>query len=206
MKRMRFSVNFAACLLVMAMVMPAAAEQKRWIGAVDDDLLEGTAWGKIGEQYGLDSWLLYAISIEESNHFNPRTGKIYPWRWVIHYDGELTYHDNEDQARAHINRLEARGVRNYDVGPLQINRAWHGDRVASAHQLLGVHKSLEIAAEILTEARALSPSDKQLWVGRYRSWKDKRARAYANRIFHIRRQLPQGGDYKGYGEPIWRRH
>lgn len=200
---MRFVLSLLACLSLAVAFSPAVAEPHRWIGAVDDDLLEGTAWGRVAEQYHLDPWLLYAISIEESGHFDPRTGKLYPWRWIIHHNHKVTYHDNEAQARAHIDSLEAQGISNYDIGPLQINRRWNGDKVDHPYELLTVHKSLEVAAGLLAETRTLSPSDKHLWVGRYRSWNTERARAFADRIFHIRLQLPKGRDYEGYGEPLW---
>ena len=200
---MRLTLTASLLVLTLSFHAPSSIAEQRWIGAVDSDLLAGTAWHHRALEHGLDPWLLYAITLEESNHYDPRTRKLYPWRWVIHHDYELTYHENEADARAHIDYLESQGIRNYDIGPLQINRHWHGDKVEDLYELLTIHRSVDIAARLLAENRSLTPDDKSVWVGRYRSWQPKLAQAYAKRIFHIRKQLPQGERYAGYGEPLW---
>jgi len=57
--------------------------------------------------------------------------------------------------------------------------------------LLDVQASLDLAAYLLAESLQLSGDDRELGIGRYRSWKEATARAYARRIHDIRIQLPE---------------
>lgn len=77
-----------------------------------------------------------------------------------------------------------------DVGLMQINLHWHGDKVADPVQLLDAHTNLEIAAEILAEAIQSAPGDLELGVGRYHHWKNAAiARAYGRRVLRMVRAM-----------------
>lgn len=99
--------------------------------------------------------------------------------------------DSQEEAARQIAKWEQAGIRNYDIGPLQINRHWHGHRVEELSDLLDVQASLDLAAYLLAETIQLSGDDRELGIGRYRSWKEADARAYARRIQDIRIQLPE---------------
>jgi hypothetical protein len=113
------------------------------------------------------------------------------FRPLLHRRGRTLIFESHEAAAAQIWRWESEGVRNYDIGPLQINRVWHGHRVDQVSDLLDVRKSLDLAAYLLSETLQLSGPDRELGIGRYRSWDEPTARAYAKRIHNIRIQLPE---------------
>lgn len=182
-----------AFLLSLGLTMSgvsAAESNKHWIQSVSPSLLEGTPWSDAATSHNIDPWLLYAITLEESGEYDAGSGLLRPWPYQLHYQGKTTKYPSKKAAIEQIRKWEKEGVRNYDIGPLQINRRWHGHRVPELADLLTVEQSLDLAAYLIAETIQLSGEDEELGIGRYRSWKENEARAYAQKIHEIRIQLP----------------
>jgi hypothetical protein len=162
-----------------------------WIRSVPATLLDGTAWVDAATEHDLDPWLLYAITLEESGTLDSNGKILRPWPYQLHIKGKTLRFNSQKEAAQQIEQWEKAGIRNYDIGPLQINRRWHGHRVEHPSDLLNVSRSLHLAAYLLAETLQLSGSDKELGIGRYRSRHEDEARAYARRIQDIRVQLPE---------------
>ena len=75
--------------------------------------------------------LLGAISLTETGHADPATGRIRPWPWTINAEGQGQFFDTRDQAVAAVKALQARGVVSIDVGCLQVNLMYHPDAFRS---------------------------------------------------------------------------
>lgn len=178
-------------LAIAASGSAAAEGTQHWIQPVSTSLLDGTPWADAAAPHELDPWLLYAITLEESAVLDSSAGLLRPWPYQLHFKGETLRFDTREEAASQIEQWENAGIRNYDIGPLQINRRWHGHRVDQLTDLLNVRRSLDLAAYLLAETIQLSGSDEELGIGRYRSWKEGEARAYARRIQDIRIQLPE---------------
>jgi len=191
---MRYWTIIRPLLLSLAIASsgPVTADNSRhWIQPVSSSLLDGTPWATAAKPHNLDPWLLYAITLEESGEYDASDGLLAPWPYQLHYQGQTLKYGSQEEAAAQIKRWEAAGIINYDIGPLQINRRFHGHRVDQLQDLLTVKRSLDLAAFLLAETFQLSGSDEELGIGRYRSWEEKEARAYARRIQDIRIQLPE---------------
>lgn len=190
-KFLKFGV-FALALTGSYSVM--ADSIRSWIKAVPPTLLDGTPWVDAATAHDLDPWLLYAITLEESGILDVNGGILRPWPYQLHINGKKLRFDTRQEAAEQIEKWEMAGIRNYDIGPLQINRRWHGHRVDHPSDLLNVTRSLHLAAYILAETLQVSGADTELGIGRYRSWREPTARAYAKRIQDIRIQLPEYSD------------
>jgi len=182
---------FLLALCVTASGATFASSDRHWIQSVPPTLLDDTPWAEAAKSHDLDPWLLYAITLEESGKIDSAQGLLKPWPYQLHRQGKTLMFDSLEAAADQIRTWEQAGVRNYDIGPLQINRHWHGHRVDELADLLDVQASLNLAAYLLAESLQLSGEDRELGIGRYRSWKEATARDYARRIQDIRIQLPE---------------
>lgn len=160
------------------------------LGSVPDTLLDDTVFSVVATSYGLDPWTLYALALFETGRIDADTGVLRPHPYVIHHQGKKDYFPTRAEAEARIDALEASGVSNYDIGVLQINRKWHAKTVGGPKNLLNVDDSLTVAANILRRAFRATPDDYTLAVGRFRGWNEEIARPFGERLWHIRKQLP----------------
>lgn len=143
--------------------------------------LEGTAW-QLHSQ-GVDPNLLYAIALAESQR--EIDGLVRPWPWSLNVQGKGRYFETREEAEAFLSETLATGIRNVDIGPMQINYSWHGHRVLNPADLFDIQTSVRVGADILSEALASSPDDKELGVGRYHNWGDEnRARKYGRKVLN----------------------
>ncbi|AFL73448.1 transglycosylase SLT domain-containing protein [Thiocystis violascens] len=143
---------------------------------------------------GLDPRLLYGVALQETRHrAGPHTSA--PWPYTLRGPKGPQFHRSRQTAARALRQLMARHrPQAIDVGLMQINLHWHGDKVADPVQLLDAHTNLEIAAEILAEAIQSAPDDLELGVGRYHHWKNAAiARAYGRRVLRMVRAMTAPG-------------
>jgi hypothetical protein len=95
--------------------------------------------------------LLAAIARVESGRRDPVSGKMAPWPWTINAEGQGTYYDTKAQAIAAAQALQARGVRSFDVGCMQINMMHHPHAFASLEQAFDPSANAAYAVRFLTE-------------------------------------------------------
>lgn len=148
--------------------------------------LEGTLWTKV--QSKVDPYLLYAIALAESQ--KAEDGVVRPWPWAVNVGGKGYYFTDLHAAENFVEMQIDKGVKNIDVGPLQINLRWHGHRVGNPTDLFHLPIAIKVGADILSEAIASSPNDPVLAVGRYHHWDDEqRARAYGAKVLSYRNMM-----------------
>ncbi|NEV61622.1 lytic transglycosylase domain-containing protein [Thiorhodococcus minor] len=160
------------------------------VAATSTRFLEGTLWAAIARRHGLDPYLLYAVALQETRHrAGPHTSA--PWPYALRGPKGAQFPGSRQAAERALRQLMTRHRRQaIDVGLMQINLYWHGDKVADPVQLLDACTNLEIAAEILAEAIRSAPGDRELGVGRYHHWKDPAiARAYGRRVLRMVRAM-----------------
>lgn len=150
--------------------------------------LSHTTWSQIARKHGLSPYLLYAVALVESSRGNGLL--VAPWPWAINHAGHSTYHLNRASALHEISTLQAKGQHSMDIGLMQINLRWQGQRVNHVHQLLDPKTNVEIGAQILSEALSTAPGDPILGVGRYHAWNNKaEAYRYGRRVWDIAHRL-----------------
>ena len=76
---------------------------------------------------GIPHRLLQAIAIAESGRWNAERKATIAWPWTVTAEGQGLFFATKAEAVADTEHLRARGVRNIDVGCMQVNLLYHGD-------------------------------------------------------------------------------
>src|SRR5689334_4281957 len=95
--------------------------------------------------------LLAAIGRVESGRRDPETGQSHPWPWTINAEGQGYFYESKAQAVAAARALQARGVRSFDVGCMQVNMLHHPNAFASLEQAFDPQANAASAARFLTQ-------------------------------------------------------
>lgn len=98
--------------------------------------------------------LLSAISLVESGRWDKARGARVAWPWTVMAEGRGRYLPSKQEAIAEVRRLQAKGVRNIDVGCMQVNLHWHGENFDSLEQAFDPRANAAYAAEFLTNLHA----------------------------------------------------
>lgn len=150
--------------------------------------LAGTIWEETGRLAKLDPYLLYAVSYVESRQ--DRKGRTGPWPYAVRTTVESYFPEDFKAAMDLIHRLPTDEVKDADLGWMQVNVRWHGQRVADISHLLHPGINLRIGAGILREALDSLPNDTARAIGRYHTWMDEaRGRDYGERVLALRERL-----------------
>jgi hypothetical protein len=75
--------------------------------------------------------LLRAISKAESGRFHQGKQVVMAWPWTVMAEGRGRYLETKAEAVAEVESLRARGVKNIDVGCMQVNLQYHPHAFAS---------------------------------------------------------------------------
>ncbi len=170
--RLALLALFAAVPALSAAVTPA-------------EEIEKSVFGSVGKEKGIDPILLYSVALLESSRPVPgRKHFAAPSRFTINSGGVAYYLPTRDEALAKLDEL-AKTTRNFDIGLMQINYRWHGEKVKSYKDLLDSETNLRIGADILGKALG-SHKNRCIAIGRYHSWNnDVAAYQYGCRVLAI---------------------
>ncbi len=125
--------------------------------------------------------LLRAISLVESGKWDKEKGSKVAWPWTVMAEGKGRYLPTKQAAIAEVQKLKAKGVKNIDVGCMQVNLYHHAKAFKSLNDAFDPHKNVAYAAKFLVELRGKSPS----WtsaVGRYHSYNQKYSTPYRRKV------------------------
>jgi hypothetical protein len=104
---------------------------------------------KAERTYSIPSQLLDAISLVESGKYDPESRAVLAWPWTVMAEGEGRYFPTKAEAVAEVRKLKARGVKNIDVGCMQVNLMYHGDQFASIEEAFEPSSNVAYAARFL---------------------------------------------------------
>lgn len=165
------------------------AEVKTSLTVTHQPKLQSTVWWKIARRHQIDPYILYAVALTESRK-NDDQNRLIPSPWAINNAGNAFHPDSYQEAEALLNQLIDQGKRNIDVGMMQVNLRWHGNRVAKPEQLLIPSTNLEIGASVLSEAIQSVPGNLAHGIGRYYSWKNEPAAIqYGQKVIALADQI-----------------
>lgn len=99
--------------------------------------------------YGIPAQLLDAISLVESGRYDSESKATLAWPWTVMAEGEGRYFSTKDEAVAEVRKLKARGVKNIDVGCMQVNLMYHGAAFASLEEAFEPSTNVGYAARFL---------------------------------------------------------
>jgi hypothetical protein len=135
--------------------------------------------------YRLPQMLLHAISLAESGRWNKQRRASISWPWPVTAEGRVKYYPGQNSAIAAVRALKAKGIRNIDVGCMQINLMYHKHAFKTVEQAFDPELNTGYTANFLKSLRSEAGS----WahaVARYhsRNWKDK-GQSYWRKVYRL---------------------
>lgn len=183
------SIRFNSFLTLSACVAICTALSTK----ADAFSLKGTMWERasLASACKPDPLLLYSLALKESRT-SAGVGLVAPHPFALRNapSGAL-YPSTYMDAKARLGKFIAEDVLT-DIGIMQINYRWNGNRVAQPELLLDPEVNIRVGAQILCESIAQYPVDMQLAIGGYHTRNPRReldARQYASNVLSIWRSL-----------------
>jgi len=97
----------------------------------------------------LPKHLLRAISQAESGRWHKKKQEIIAWPWTVYAEGRGRYLKTKAAAIREVEQLKAKGVRNIDVGCMQVNLHYHPKAFANLNAALDPAHNTQYAAKLL---------------------------------------------------------
>lgn len=129
MRRLPIALFLALTPLACSAWAPLAHAQQQPLG--NDGMLCRMQTDRQGALGGLPPNLLTAISFVESGRYDRATQQKTAWPWTVMAEGQGRYFATKQEAVNEVRRLQRRGVKNIDVGCMQINLYYHGEAFPS---------------------------------------------------------------------------
>ncbi|CUH68547.1 hypothetical protein TG4357_03659 [Thalassovita gelatinovora] len=170
-----------ALLLGLCALGPVPVEAS----AVDCEALAA----KTGARHGLPRDLMPAISRVETGLKQGENG-VRAWPWTLNVQGKGYYFPTREAALKKLREVLDSGVRNVDIGCMQINYRWHSSQFSSIEEMMSPKENTEYAAKFLTRLKDRHGS----WEAatrHYHSADGDRGEAYLNRVNRVVAKLPQ---------------
>lgn len=176
-----------AALLMVTGPGPASAGQTAQVTTSNPWTMCAKATNRVERERGIPRQLLRAISKAESGRFNKERQAVMAWPWTVMAEGRGRYLDSKAEAIAEVEGLRSRGVRNIDVGCMQINLMHHPDAFASLDEAFDPLTNVRYAASFLKTMAAKQGS----WAkaaAYYHSQTPARYRVYRSKVRQIWQQ------------------
>jgi hypothetical protein len=117
--------------------------------AMDDSAVCGVETARQEKAQGIPDRLLHAISLVESGRWDSESRASFAWPWTVMAEGEGRFLPSKSAAIAEVRKLQAAGVRNIDVGCMQVNLLAHPDAFASLDEAFEPATNVAYAARFL---------------------------------------------------------
>ena len=144
MRRLSFLTLIIACLGgLTGSAKPALAAPDNMICG-EETLRQETA-------NGIPRRLLHAISLVESGRWDADRRVSFAWPWTVTAEGEGRFLPTKRAAIDEVRRLQAQGVRNIDVGCMQVNLLAHPDAFGSLDEAFDPATNVGYAARFLMD-------------------------------------------------------
>lgn len=105
--------------------------------------------GPAERAYGIPAHLLDAISVVESGRWDDQRKATVAWPWTVMAQGNGKFFPTKGEAIAEVQRLRRAGVRNIDVGCMQVNLQYHPDAFATLEEAFDPVTNVAYAARFL---------------------------------------------------------
>ena len=134
--------------------------------------------------YRIPSQLLAAISIAESGRYSKARRATYAWPWTVRSGKFSRFLPNRAAAINTVRQLWAKGIRNIDVGCMQVNLSYHPQAFATLRTAFNPAHNVYYAAGFLARLQR----SKRSWsraVGLYHSAKPDKSLPYWRRVMRL---------------------
>ncbi|WP_176244948.1 transglycosylase SLT domain-containing protein [Oceanibacterium hippocampi] len=128
--------------------------------------------------------LLAAVALAESGRWDADRQARIAWPWTVYAEGRGRYYDSKAEAIAEVEALAAKGVRNIDVGCMQVNLKYHPDAFDDLETAFDPSANADYAARFLHELY----KSRRSWgmaVAHYHSTTREHAVPYRKRVFAL---------------------
>lgn len=100
---------------------------------------------------GIPNQLLAAVALAESGRWDKADSANFAWPWTVTAEGKGQFFATKAEAIAQVQKLRARGLRNIDVGCMQINLQHHPDAFASLEEAFDPQANVAYATGFLKQ-------------------------------------------------------
>ncbi len=150
-----FKIWMAAALFMFSAAAPAAALP---------DLCE-REMKQAAAKYKIPLGILYAVGLTETGI----GGHLHAY--ALNLQGDTVYSLGKEQAIRRFNAAKASGMRLIDIGCMQLNYFYHGNRFSSVEQMFDPHSNVDYAARYLKDLKE-SEGTWTIAVARYNAGKN----------------------------------
>ncbi|HTI85255.1 MAG TPA: murein transglycosylase [Alphaproteobacteria bacterium] len=181
LRSLAVAVLVALTALVLASVATAAEGPKIPANSANS-CAEQIAWAE--RLTHMPERLLASVALAESGRLDPVTRAKVAWPWTVTSGGQGRYFSTKQDAIAWVKTLRARGVRNIDVGCMQVNLMHHPEAFATLDEAFDPPTNVAYAAAFLLSLF----QEKRSWpvaVGLYHSATPSFHFAYRNKVQSI---------------------
>ncbi len=110
------------------------------------------------QKHRLPKRLLNAISLAETGRWHKESREIIAWPWTVYSEGRGRYLPSKEAAIAEVKMLKAKGVKNIDVGCMQVNLHWHPEAFDNLEEAFDPMTNAAYAGSLLKKLRDQSRS------------------------------------------------
>lgn len=186
---MKSTLNIRRFIFAVAMVtaapavttVPSAHADPQTGARPDDKAICAWAVGRTERRYDLPGQILSAISLAETGRWDRRRKERFAWPWTVTSGGPGKYYPNKEAAITAVRQLQRRGVKNIDVGCMQVNLQHHPDAFNNLEQAFNPVENAEYAATFLTQLYKSTRSWARA-VATYHSGQEDRGRKYWRKV------------------------
>ncbi|MDR3440045.1 murein transglycosylase [Telmatospirillum sp.] len=141
MQRKWFLLSTFLTLTLLVSATPA------W--AIDPAAACGAETARQEKAMNIPDRLLHAISLVESGRWDSESRASFAWPWTVMAEGEGRFLPTKAAAIAEVRKLQAAGVRNIDVGCMQVNLQAHPQAFANLDEAFEPSTNVGYAARFL---------------------------------------------------------
>ena len=174
MPNFRLLAAFLVATVVVTTSVDARENSRDW-------LLCGQQTARYERAQGIPNNLLTAISHVESGRYHRAMRRRAAWPWTVMAEGRGRYLGSKKAAIREVRQLQLRGVKNIDVGCMQINLQWHPHAFSSLSWAFDPAQNVAYAARFLRHLRIESRSWNKA-VQHYHSRTPKYYRSYHKKV------------------------
>lgn len=103
---------------------------------------------RASERYGVPAGILYAVGLTETGN----KGSLHPN--ALNIEGRAVFARSPQHALSEFENARRNGIKLIDLGCMQINHHYHGDKFDGVGQMLDPRRNVDYAARFLTELKA----------------------------------------------------
>lgn len=184
---LRFSPRTALGTLILGLLGTLgsfAIDMQNHANALETRAICARAIDNVEAGLKLPGELMTAISHVESGRWDAREEALYAWPWTVTNGPDGQYFPTKAAAIAHVQKLQAKGIRNIDVGCMQINLRYHPKAFDDLESALDPETNAAYAAKLLGNLFRAHKSWGEA-IKRYHSANAKFNRPYHDKVVRV---------------------